>query len=700
MFKYRLVNGQIVVLPADLRGGGDPAPLTIEAADGRKRFRARVYSGGLLHLKEYPHPVIVDLAGLKASQTLPTPKDHDLSNVIGQTDAVSIHATEGIDASGVVDTSKPDGELVAAASKGGLAWEMSIGATAHTMEEVLAGESVAVNGRTFAGPVFVARTATLKEISFVRRGADVGQTHVQIAASLNKGNPMFEEWLKAQGFTDAAAISEPQKASLQRLYDAEIKAKVNSSSTATDVTAALQGFRRALKIEAMLANHPDIRKDVFDDAGELKAGWTEVAVAKEIELKELRASRLTGGFIGATGAPAKDAPPANHVWEAALLIKAGVSEQRVGQWYGDKVVGESLGGMFRAASLAGLMFETIRAAGLHANPGSISEDTIRTALRADRMIRAGRDIRAASGFTSLSLSGVLSNVANKAMIASYESQEVIWPYLCAIRSHNDFKVHTRYRLDSTGAFRKVGPDGELKHIGLTDTSFTNQLDTFGAIISLTRQMQINDDLSAFLEIPRFLGRMGAIRIEEAVFALLLSNPSSFFHASNKNLATGGGSALSLTSIGAAEKKFRDQVDGNAKPILVSPKILLVGSTLKVDADNFFGERLLITGESATKTANNPHVGKYKPYCSPYVDNTAIKDQDGAAITGQSSTKWWMFADPNVRAAIAVAFLNGNRIPTIESDDTEFSSLGMQWRAYHDFGVGMEDPAGAVQSNGA
>jgi hypothetical protein len=41
-------------------------------------------------------------------------------------------------------------------------------------------------------------------------------------------------------------------------------------------------------------------------------------------------------------------------------------------------------------------------------------------------------------------------------------------------------------------------------------------------------MMYNDDLGAFMEIPNLLGRMAALRLEEAVLVLLLSNPSSFF----------------------------------------------------------------------------------------------------------------------------------------------------------------------------
>jgi hypothetical protein len=189
----------------------------------------------------------------------------------------------------------------------------------------------------------------------------------------------------------------------------------------------------------------------------------------------------------------------------------------------------------------------------------------------------------ASGFTSLSLSGVLSNVANKGLIAAYTAVEVVWNQFCAVRSHGDFKVHTRYRLDSTGAFKKVAADGELKHIGLSDSSFTNQLGTFGAIIALTRQMMINDDLGAFMDIPTMLGRLAALRIEEAAFVLLLSNPSSFFAAGNRNyMPPAPARRCRSPSLTTAEQKFRDQVVATASRCW-SARSCCVGSTLKVTA---------------------------------------------------------------------------------------------------------------------
>lgn len=703
-------NGQ--QLPASIVASG--GTLTIEAgADARKRFTMLAYSGGPLTLREYDSPVVVDLQGIsiEAGGKLPVPFNHNLADQIGEAEARI--TPSGIEASGYIDSATENGKLVTAAGKGGLDWEASIGAPVQAMEFYKPGEKVTVNGREFSGPVYVARKTTLKEISIVRRGADVGQTRVAIAAALDKGKQMneFETWLKASGF-DPATMPETQKTGLQTLFERTktvqtppVQATVTHSNDLKDLGKRMLA---AFQIQAALEGYPEIAKEAIGDDGEIKAGWDMARVKKEIarenELKALRASRVQGPFI-ATGSGCAEVDP-SKVIEAALCVRAGIGEKHLGKWFDQKTLNEAMAGRNRNASISTAMFATIQAAGLHCSPGSITDETVDIAARADRLVRSRTpDIRA-DGFTSLSMSNLLSNLANKSMIASYDAVEVTWPMFCGVRSHNDFKVHTRVRVDSTGAFKKVSAAGELKHVGLTDAAYTNQLDTYGAIISLTRQMQINDDLGGFLQLPQFLGRMSALRIEEAAYVLLLSNPSSFFSSGNANYMSGGSSALSITSLTTAEQKFADMVDSNGKPILISPKSILTGTAIKTTAENLFAEKLLIasslgsTSSKVVEPARNPHAGKYPPISSPYINNTSIKDQDGAAITGQSSTAWFLFADPAVRCAIAVAFLNGNRVPTIQSSEAEFSTLGMQWRAFHDFGVGMEDPVAMVMSAGA
>ena len=394
-------------------------------------------------------------------------------------------------------------------------------------------------------------------------------------------------------------------------------------------------------------------------------------------------------------------PPDPAVLAAAVQLTAGVPARLVAADLPDadrqRVLNQAHAARFRGYGLQSLMSSVIAAAGEQYHGSRSSNDFIRSALRAERQLLA-------TGFTTVSLSGILSTTANKVILASYQSVPSTWRRFAAVRNHSDFKTVTRYRLDSKGAFRKVGPDGELKHVGLDSASFTNKVETYGAIVALTRQMMVNDDLGAFTELPAMLGRMGALRVEEAVYALLLANTGSFFHANNRNLVTGGTYVLGEAGLTAAEDKFRLQVDSNGKPILSQAAVLVVPTTLAVTARKLYADTTLIAtgvGATAATTTNaNPYAGRFDPVVSPYLNNTAITDQDGNALSGQSDTAYYLFADPADRAALGVAFLNGQETPTVESDDTDFDTLGMQWRAYEDFGVGFEDPTAAVKVTGA
>ena len=50
--------------------------------------------------------------------------------------------------------------------------------------------------------------------------------------------------------------------------------------------------------------------------------------------------------------------------------------------------------------------------------------------------------------------------------------------------------------------------------------------------------------------------------------------------------------------------------------------------------------------------------------------------------------------------IEVCFLNGQETPTVEEADANFSTLGVEMRGYHDFGVAKQDYRAAVKSKGS
>jgi hypothetical protein len=690
-------------LCAPVDGWLDAAPA---AGDGQaanlRRFSMVAYTGGPMVLAGWPHPVVVDLAGMQVAgggmKSRPILKDHNRSLIVGHTDAVKVEGSQLL-VSGVISGAGSVAREIVESSRNGFPWQASLGAVAGQMEYVPKGRKASANGREFEGPVLIARRSTLGEVSFVALGAD-DNTSAAVAAGaahrVKEDDMTFEQWLEAKGF-DPASLTETQKTNLQALFEADATATGGTDADPdgsggadenTDAPTMIARIRAETVAETRRI--ADVRRicaagggrHVEIEAKAIAEGWD----ADRTELEVMRADRPRPPDGGIR--PDANAAHSGRALEAALCLSAGLPEKQVGQWYDEKTMNAAVGRDLRGAGLHTLIYETIRAVGEHVRPGRVDNETIRAAFSAERRL-----IQAAGGFSTISLSGILSNVANKTMLAAYTAVESVVGLFCAETDVNDFKEVTRYRLTGNGVFEKVGPDGELKHAGLSEQAYTNKVETYGRMIVLNRQMMINDDLGAFLQIPRIIGRMSALKREEAVFELLLANPANFFGVGNKNFFSGADTALSIDALTKGEQMFLDQTDTDGKPILLAPAVLLVPSSLKVAAQVLMTETRIneTTTPDKGKPAVNPHAGKWKPVASPYLN--------AQGITGGSAKAWYLFANPADVAAIEIAYLRGKRTPTIESGDTDFNTLGMQWRGYFDFGVAMQDFRAAVKSKG-
>ncbi|MBQ9369028.1 MAG: Mu-like prophage major head subunit gpT family protein, partial [Victivallales bacterium] len=154
--------------------------------------------------------------------------------------------------------------------------------------------------------------------------------------------------------------------------------------------------------------------------------------------------------------------------------------------------------------------------------------------------------------------------------------------------------------------------------------------------------------------------------------------------------------LSVDGLKAAVKKFRDLKDEAGRLLNATPAILLVSSTNEVTAGQLYNDQYLIaTGvgsSAATATNGNPFQHKYKPVATAYLEDSSY--------TGHSATAYYLLCNPALRAAIQVCFLDGVQTPTIQSSAMEFNTLGIQFRAFFDFGAAKMDPRAGVKVTGA
>ncbi|MEM7577496.1 MAG: Mu-like prophage major head subunit gpT family protein [Planctomycetota bacterium] len=597
-----------------------PCEITAAASDpasaNPRRFSMTAYTGGPMTLAGWRFPVVVDLAGMDVGDSArPIFLGHqqDVDDVVGQTDRIEI-ADGQLVASGNVLGDSPRVQRVVALADKGFRWQASIGAQARQVDFIKAGQSVTVNGRAFDGPLNVARQSVLGEISFVPLGADT-RTSALIATQPQSPTQKeismdFTQWLQAGGF-DPDTLSDDQTATLKASFEASQnhatavadpreapeapEAKSPEASEPQDpvkqlrASAAGELRRQSRILEICGSDHATLA------AKGIEEGWDETRT----ELEVLRASRPSAPNPGS----ATDRTPDHNVLVAAACRAAGMTDQRAVTQFGEKIIEAS---------------DRFRGVGFQ----EFCEIAAGRRLPRYRQDASGW-LQAA--FSTLSLPGVLSNVAHKMLLDGFNYVEDAWRQVSKIGSVSDFKEHTRYRLTDDMKFQPVGKGGELKHGKLGEENFTQKADTHGIMFSLDRKDIINDDLGAFAAIPQVLGMGSAEAIAEAVFELLLANPGNFFSTGNKNYLAGVDTALSIEALTAAELLFLEQTKPNGRPLSVSPQILFVPPALSVIASQLMNATAVneTTTTNKPKVATNPHAGKFRVVTSAYLSNSTF-----------------------------------------------------------------------------
>jgi HK97 family phage prohead protease len=643
--------------------------LTLTAAaqvDGKETKRPRVsgcaYSGKAMRVGWWEYPVIVAVDGIEFAEQIPLLMNHDNSTDarIGIINA-SVEENQ-LMISGEIFSETEEARNVVEQMKAGADWQMSIGADVKEWKRVEADQKETVNGIECSGPLIVVLKSTLREVSVVAVGADAS-TNMKIEAKLNltsnRGeNPMPDEKKPAE----AIGTNNPAPA------------PVEASITQTDVTAAALSAvkaerERVAQIKEICAGEfPEIEAKAIADGIGIDEVRTQVLAA--FRKKEPQAAPNIAIHSNATDA---------KTIEAALALRAGVGEAIMLKAYGEQVVEAAAKNC--DISLKETMIECLKIEGK--DPGrTFGNDTIEAA------------------FSSVSLPGILNNVANKKLLQAFTAQPIIATRLCSTGDLNDFKESERYRLTDVGDLKQVAQDGEIQDGGLTEEKAVNKLETYAKKFCLTRQMIINDDLGAFMRIPTAMGNRAARLIDQLFFKRLLANPTqsdgnALFHSAHGNLLTGADSAFGVDSLQEAIGKFLDQVDADGQPISVEPRFLLVPTALKFKALELTkGTQFVIAGDTNTvRPALNAIADEnLQVVSSPYLANSAY--------SGYSTTAWYLFGDPSQVDTFEIGYLNGKRTPTIERGETDFNTLGMWFRVYFDLGIREQGHRGIVKANGA
>lgn len=607
----------------------DTAVTFLQAAEGEaaatpRRFTIEAYTGSQIRQGWSREPVVIDLAGMQFKQKIPIVLGHDysLGSVLGQTDSVRVEAGKLI-VEGEILADTDTARQVLALAERGYAWQASVGADVRRHQKVEADAVAQVNGQAHVGPVRIVKASSLREVSFVTLGADA-ETSVAIAAEAAEEQPMA----------------------------ADATQKPTDEVVETPVVAATA--------EVAVVPEPEIKVEA-GQSDELKA-TIDTLNDKVSKMEKLLATRDERPAAPAVHVVADSAPKADVI-QAAFALQGGLPQ--IEKHFDARTI-EAAAKVQRTTSLGEVLLAAAEANG-YDGPRRVTASTLRPILQA--------------AWATHAISGILSSTVNKFLLAGFNGVESAWRSIASVRSVNDFKTLTSYRLNGGFKFEQVANGGQLKNAAASDEQRTISADTYGILSSVTRTDLINDDLGALTAVPQRIGRGGALKLNDVFWTEFQANHNAWYTSGRGNLESAAG-ALSLTNLKKLATKFRKLKDPDGNPVAVDPRILLVPADLELAAAEIMGSALLVGGSSAAPNVNVLS-GRYQVVSTSYL--TSAED-------------YYLVANPADLPAMEVAFLNGVQSPVVETAEASFDTLGVSMRGYFDFGVAKAEYLASVKGD--
>ena len=668
------------------------------AADGDavSRFAMLAYTGKIVDWGWWRF--IIDLKGIEAKATFPSLREHARDRVVGVCDSWKVDAN-GMHVFGRFSASTPDALEVLALAREEYPWQSSVGIRALGIDFLEKGQTRKVNGQTVEGPIEIWTRSVVQEVSFVSLGADDDTAAITMSSPTeDEMNKRLKSLLVRMGLAESAT-DEEALAFLASLGDdgAVLSAACGVSlagapmpgrdggdptpvAPAADLanphTAAPGDVKAA--VEAALAADRQRVRDIFDLCAKLHL---PEALAREltnngasIEMARSRAIEEIGKLnphAGGMDLGMDESDKFRALASEGMLMRSGMRIEKP----------QDASREFRGMSLVDF-------ARLCLERGGFSTRGLSAASVAERILSRGSlELSASvSDFKSIFL-----EVAHRRLLSAYTETPQTWRPIVNIVTASDFKDIYGIALSEAPDLELVGERGEYKTGDLKDKQESYRIGKYGRILTLSREMIVNDDLRAFARIPQLLGAAASRKTSDIVWGLLLSNPTmkdgkALFHAERANLEATAELKTPVSSAGlsSGRKSMRKRKGLKGARIDVQPQFLVIPVEQETSAEVLL-RSIALPEANMSGGVHNPWANKLTPIAEPRLDDVSTK-------------AWYLVASPSQVDTIEVAFMDGNEAPTI-TEDEQFRTDALAYKARIEFGAGVMDTVGFFKNAG-
>jgi hypothetical protein len=617
--------------------------------------------------------------------------------------------------------------------------DMSIGSVPLEQTEIAPGQTATVNGKQYTAgtrKLFVTTRWTIGEGSITPRGADkkakIRQAMLPTAGTQERFsmNEMLRAYLESIGLpkdADEAAVTAftgkltaPQKAEAERLRAAQpgqiATATVEGGVQTTNRGALPQAAGSSIvppgtggdgaslsldhvRAEAAAGERARIRR-LSELAGEdvpqetlrqaVDGGWDE-AQASVAFLSSLRGSRPNGAAAG----------PAIHIrghekdctadaLATGLMLRMGtrvVNPRASEAVQAEQARRAELGDRYSDMSLIDICREAVRLDGRSA-PHNRSE-SIRTAVSGGSLVAI---------FTT--------NVNARFLPAFMESPDTTQGWVSEV-DVADFKVNERFSLGKTAMPKRTPRGKTADHTTISDQVESYKIARYTNQFVVDEQDMIDDNFGAIQSMPVEMGNACGRLRPSMVYAIVLNNAAlnadsiALFHTSHANIATGAGSALSVTSLKAGVIAISKQTQSGVT-LNIAPRYLVVPQDLR-----FTAAELLKSAEVRDTTAST----KYPTYNSLQDLTIELRVDNRLGVAGVTDPVTdtpvaglatnWVLTGSAMDKTIEVGYLAGTgRRPQLRSFVLDRGQWGIGWDIKFDLGAKALAYQGLYYSAGA